>query len=473
MSAVAGCAISSKSTIRVALEDQDESDELPEVLVKRIALDRLRRALPGPVREAALAVASAGDKLGVGIHLVGGPVRDFLLDRPLRDLDLLAEPRDAKTGKGDAAAVVAAAQLGGARVVVHERFGTVRIEQEGFALDVATVRSERYDAPGALPTVAPGGLDEDLLRRDFTVNAMAAPLNATARRGRSALIDPGGGLVDLERGLMRVFHPRSFRDDPTRALRAARLVPRLGMALARPSRSALRAALREGAFGAVKGERYQAEFEKLFEDPVHGLDPSRALRLLEEWHVLAALEPGLLLPPTARTPLRRLGRDLSEAPASLQPWLSGFMVWLGPLPAPLRRRVLRRFAVRGRAAERIVAYPRTAARVLRGLARRRGRGATDASLRGLGAEELQALAAEAPTTERRRVLRWLQEDRAVRLPVSGRDLLELGLEGPAVGRALERIRLAVLDRKVRNREDALSLAAELARHKRRSSRRGD
>jgi len=464
--------ISSKHITREALEGRGARDDPGQARVKRIGLDPLRRALPEPARDAALAIAAAGDALGVGIHLVGGPVRDFLLDRPLRDVDLVAEPRGEmkNTEESAAAAVAGAAQLKGARVVVHPRFGTVRIELDGFVVDVATVRSETYDAPGALPTVAPGGLEEDLRRRDFTVNGMAAPLNAAARKGRSALIDPGEGMLDLERGLLRVFHSRSFQDDPTRALRAARLAPRLGMALARPSRSALRGALRDGAFGAVKGERYQAEFEKLFADPAHGLDPSQALRLLDEWHVLAALEPGLHLPPTARTPIRRLGRDLADASASLQPWLSGFMLWLGPLPAPLRRRVLRRFAVRGRAAERIVAYPRTAARLLRALGRRRGRGASDALLRGIGAEELQALAAEAPTAERRRILRWLHEDRAVRLPVSGRDLLELGLDGPAVGRALERIRLAVLDRKVRNREDALSLAAELARRRPRKPR---
>lgn len=430
--------------------------------MKRISLDLLRRALPEPVREATQRVAAAGDSLGIGIHLVGGPVRDFLQDRPLRDVDLVAEPREVTQGKGDAAAVVAAAKLPDARVVGHERFGTVRVELGGFVLDVATVRSERYEAWGALPSVAPGSLDEDLRRRDFTVNGLAAPLNATARKGRPALIDPGEGLADLERGLLRVFHPESFLDDPTRALRAARLASRLGLTLARPSRNALRAALRDGAFGAVKGERYRAELVKLFEDPVPGLDPSRALRLLDEWHVLAALEPGLHLAASARTPLRRLGRDLAEASASLQPWLAGFMVWLGPLPVPLRRRVLRRFAVRGRAAERVVAYPRGAARVLRALSKRRGRGAADAVLRGFGAEEIQALASEAPASERRRILRWVQEDRAVRLPLSGRDLLELGLDGPAVGRALERIRLGVLDRKVRNRDDALALAAELA-----------
>ncbi len=436
--------------------------------MKRVGIDQLRRALPEAVREATLAVAAAADGLGVGIHLVGGPVRDFLLGRPLRDVDLVAEPREGARGKGDAAAVVAAAKLSGARVVAHARFGTVRIEQGGAVLDVATVRSERYASPGALPTVEPGGLDDDLRRRDFTVNGLAAPLNPTARRGRSSLIDPGEGLADLERGVLRVFHPRSFHDDPTRALRAARLAPRLGMSLARPSRSALRSALRDGAFGGVSGERYRAELEKLFADPAQGLDPANALGLLDEWHVLAALEPGLHLGREARTPLRRLGRDLRDPPASLRAWLAGFMVWLGPLPAPLRRRVLRRFAVRGRAAERIVAHPREAAAALRRLARRRGRGATDAVLRGLGAEERWALAAGAPPPLRRRILRWAEEDRAVRLPVTGRDLVALGLDGPAVGRALERIRTGVLDKTVRSRDEALALAREMSGTKGRS-----
>lgn len=437
--------------------------------MRRIGAETAQRALPPPVQPLVERLASEGDRLGLGLHLVGGPVRDLLLDRPLRDVDLIVEPRGPSATAG-AEELARAAAPEGARIVCHARFGTVNLALGAAQVDLATVRAEEYAAPGALPTVRGGSLEEDLLRRDFTVNALAVPLNAVARRGRPAVVDPGTGLDDLEAKLLRVFHRRSFHDDPTRAFRAARLAPRLGFTLSRSTRAALRSSLRDGAFGAVSGQRFRAEFERLFGDAALGLCPARALRLLAEWHVLAVLEPGLTLPPEVAAPLRRLGKLLATPPwnpAPRRPWLAGLMVWLAPLETSLRRRVLRRLAVQGEAARRVGAFPSERDRWLRRLARARGRGAADAVLVGSEDEELLALAAWAPPAARRRVIRYGSADRHVKLPVSGDDLVAVGLSGPEVGRALARIRTAFLDRVVRSREEALILAREVARRSRR------
>jgi tRNA nucleotidyltransferase (CCA-adding enzyme) len=431
-------------------------------------------ALPVAARPLVEAVLATAEALALPVLLVGGPVRDFLLGRPLRDVDLVVEPH----GGRDAAALARAAAPAGARVVAHDRFATARLEAEGTVVDLATVRAERYVRPGALPEVGPGTLLDDLRRRDFTVNGLAIPLSEAARADRPPVIDPGGGLEDLRAGVLRVFHARSFHDDPTRALRAARLAPRLGFRLARGSGAALRAALRDGAFGAVSGERYRAELERLFADAALGLDPARALRWLAEAHVLGALEPGLGLPAAAVSPLRRLGRLVRE-PAwppppgtpPAQPLAAGAMLWLAPLATALRRRVLRRLALRGAPSERIAEFARRREAWLRALARRRGRGAADAILRDASEEELLALAASAPPSLRRRIARFAAEDRAVALPVDGEDLLAVGLSGPPLGRALERVRAAWLDRAVRSRDEALALAAELARRPRREPAR--
>jgi len=430
--------------------------------VRRIQLARLIEALPGAARPLVSRLLAEAERRELAVHLVGGPVRDYLLGRPLRDVDLLVE-----AGGGPGAEDLArAAELPGARLVAHERFGTVRVEAEGVRLDLATARSEVYARPGALPEVRPGSLDEDLLRRDFTVNALAIPLSGAARRGRAAVVDPARGLVDLERGLLRVLHARSFHDDPTRALRAARLAPRLGFRLARGSGGALRAALRDGAFGGVSGERFRAELEKLFDDGRLGLDPARALRLLADWHVLGALEPGLALPAPAAAPLRRLGRALGEAPwdaLGARPLLCGLMLWLAPAEPGLRRRTLRRLALAGAPAEAVLEFPGEREARLRALGRARGRGAWDAALAPLAPELLLALFASAPPPVRRGVLRWAREDRSVALPVKGDDLVALGLRGAAVGTALARLRAAWLDRAVRDRDDLLALAQELAK----------
>ena len=424
--------------------------------------DALLRELPPAEAAAVLAVVAEAERRSLRLYLVGGPVRDWLLGRPLRDADLLVEAR----GEFGAEALARAAAPEGARVVPHGRFGTVRIETGDGAVDLATVRSEVYARPGALPTVAPGTLEDDLERRDFTVNALAVPLTQAARQDRPAVIDPGQARHDLESRVLRVFHRRSFHDDPSRALRAARLAARLGFRLSRGSRTALRDALRDGAVGAVSGDRLRREIEKLFEEPLLGGDPARALRFLGEWHVLGAMEPGLSLPAAAAPVVRRLGRVLADPPWAparrLRPWAAGLAVWLAALDATQRRRTLRRLAVRGELSENLRSFPRDRDRWLRAIGKARGRGALDAVLGSIDDERLLALFVSAGVPVRKRIQRWALEDRGRRLPVSGSDLTALGLSGPVVGTALAQIRRGVLDGQVESREEALAVAHEVA-----------
>ncbi len=418
-------------------------------------------ALPASVRALVLRVLAAAERGHVPVYLVGGPVRDLLLARPLRDVDLLvASPA------GAPAALELAREAAGAGDVVtaHARFGTVHVQSGAARLDLANARRERYAHAGALPEVQPGSLAEDLARRDFSLNALALPLTRAAGSG---LVDLADGAADLVRRELRVQHERSFHDDPTRALRAARFAARLDCKLAPESRRALRSALRDGAFGAVSGERLRAELEKLFAEPA----PARALSLLAQWHVLSALEPGLGAPAGCLAALKRLPA-LAELAPDAKRWLVGSMLWLGGLEAALARRALRRFAITGGAAQRVAAFARVATRLTRRLSASRGRGLTDAILSEEPAEEGVALAAQAPATLRRRIERYLVDDRAAASLVSGQDLIALGMSGPAVGEALARIRIATLDHVVTRREEALELARELARKPPPATKRG-
>src|SRR5829696_7252573 len=156
--------------------------------------------------------------------VVGGAVRDLLLGGTPEDLDVVIE--------GDA--VAAARRLADAlegELVVHDRFGTATVAAAGHVYDLATARAETYAAPGALPDVRPGTVEEDLLRRDFTVNAIAV-----AGDGRIAAAP--SAFEDLDARVLRVLHARSFVDDPTRLLRLVRYATRLGFAV-EPSTAAL------------------------------------------------------------------------------------------------------------------------------------------------------------------------------------------------------------------------------------------
>jgi tRNA nucleotidyltransferase (CCA-adding enzyme) len=420
-----------------------------------------RKALKDDTAVLLQSVLDAAESRSLAVYAVGGPVRDLLLGKEIHDVDLLLE-------SGDAVALATLAAPSDARVTRHDRFGTVRLEVGSAVVDLSAARRETYAHVGALPRVESGSLEEDLARRDFTVNALALPLSSRARRNHNGIVDLADGIGDLAGGHLRILHPRSFHDDPTRVLRAARLVPRLGLSLTRGSRTALRDSLRDGVFGRVSGDRLRRELVKVFEDARLGLDPSMVFRLLSNWHVLGALEPGLDLPRAAVVPLRRLGRAIASPPwrsGRWRSWISGVSVWLAPTSPALRRRTLQRFSVRGEVAQAIGRFPKASGGWLNALPRARGRGAIDAVLGLLSEEELYAFYSIAESKLRGRIARFAIEDRMRRAPISGEDLLEIGLEGPAVGRVLNRVRIAYLDGALKNRDEAIALAREIARRR--------
>lgn len=437
---------------------------------RSLSMNEILASLPDATGELLLRVVRAGQSQVTPIHLVGGPIRDLLLGRSVVDVDLVVDGDVHALGD----AVAREAVDGEIEIEAHDRFGTLRIRSSEARLDLAKLRTETYAAPGALPEVAVGSLDEDLLRRDFSVNAMVCLLDSEEPGRAVPIVDMLGGLADLHGRKLRILHSRSFHDDPTRAFRAARLAARLGFSLDRKSRSSLRDALRDGAFGAVSGERWRRELQQTFEEAERGVHVGHVLKSLSNWHVLTALEPGLQFGADRLVPLRRLSRAIANPEWTAprwRPWLAGLSIWLAPLPAALRRRTLERFSIRGEQAKRIVQFGRDAERTLRSLTKARGRGAVDAILSDLPEETVQALHALADVSVRRRILRWGAEDRRRRSPVGGGEIAELGLSGPDVGRALARIRAGFLDGEIANREEALALAEEIAKrvHRRRQT----
>jgi tRNA nucleotidyltransferase (CCA-adding enzyme) len=231
-------------------------------------VDLLARLRAQPGGERLLAVAPAGT------YLVGGAVRDLLLDRSPRELDVVTE--------GDASALAHA--LGAS--VEHPRFGTATVELDGARIDVATARRERYRAPGVLPEVESATLDEDLLRRDFTVNAIAVTLDGEHAGEVHAA---PGALEDLRAGRLRVLHDGSFLDDPTRLLRLARYRARLGFEIDPHTAELASRAVAARALDTVSGARIGAELRLALGEP----DAVGALVAMDDLSVLTALHPRL------------------------------------------------------------------------------------------------------------------------------------------------------------------------------------
>ena len=225
------------------------------------------------IKQAGKLAASRGEK----VYLVGGVVRDLLLDETNLDIDLVVE--------GDAIALarelIDTKQV---KITVHHRFNTAKLQWHKWSVDLASARSETYTQPGALPTVKPGNLGDDLSRRDFTINAMAVELNP---EGYGRLIDLYSGQNDLKQGLLRILHERSFIDDSTRIWRGLRYEQRLGFQLEPDTLRLLKRDI--PMLDTISGDRIRYELECVLKEQY----PEKVLQRAEELGVLSKLNPSL------------------------------------------------------------------------------------------------------------------------------------------------------------------------------------
>jgi tRNA nucleotidyltransferase (CCA-adding enzyme) len=337
------------------------------------------------------------------VYLVGGAVRDLLLGRDRADVDLMVD--------GDATAL--AAELGGANFE-HDRFGTVKVDVEGHEVDIVGARTESYERPGALPTVTPAThIEEDLARRDFTINAMAIPL-----QGDSRLIDPFEGKRDLELGVLRVLHDRSFVDDPTRAIRAARYASRFGFRL-EPRTEEL---LCQTDLTTVSADRRRTELERLAAEE----NACDGFELLGDCGVID-LRPG--------------GIELMQAVDALLQTPH----WAAAVP---RERALVAAALGPAGAEEVLASM-WAPKPGEGVELAERRDPVELILaRAMGADWLD---------------NYLTHWRTIQLEVDGDDLIAAGVEqGPAIGRGLRAARHKKLEGEISGREEELATALAAA-----------
>jgi tRNA nucleotidyltransferase (CCA-adding enzyme) len=377
------------------------------------------RRLPGWVRGVTGKARELAEKRNAPLYLVGGAVRDLLLRRPVVDVDLAIEGDAVGFGK-------ALAPMVGARASAHERFGTVVLEFPGGArLDVAATRKETYPSSGALPVVARAGLEEDLARRDFTINAMAIRLAP----GPPAFLDPFGGRKDLRARTVRMLHEESPRDDPTRAFRAARYANRLGFSVEPGTVSWIRSAIRGKAFDAVSGDRMRREIRLLFSEE----NRARAAGLLSRLGVDRSVDPSLSSSLHVRRSLARAERIASRHPGKTG-WFLYLLVWAGEVSDKAAARIARRLALTREDLSRVLRWPS----VLERLRRDSGSiGPSMARAERLSAEEFAAAASLLPPPAGKRI-ELLLRSLDTSLSISGRDLLAAGVPaGPRIGKALE------------------------------------
>ncbi len=405
---------------------------------------KLEAELPANLVILTRTAGSLADRQGQNLYLVGGVVRDLLLSKPNFDLDLVVE--------GDAIALAQhlVAKVKPTQVAIHPRFKTAKLSWGKWGIDFATARSETYAQPGALPTIKPSSIEDDLLRRDFTINAMAIRLNTT---GYGELIDRYGGQSDLEHKLIRVLHKKSFIDDATRIWRGLRYEQRLDFQL---EETTLKLLTRDiPMLDTISGDRIRYELECILGEAL----PEKALIRAGELGVLPKLHPALKANGWLVDKFKAARKLASPNPPSVGLYLA-----------------LLAYRLSGEECDELISTLRLSKSVGQIV---RDTSTLKAKLKTLAYPELlpsyvyhilhdfsplaiiaSSLATTSPIA-RQHLEIYLHKLRYVKATLRGDDLLSLGFApGPQVKEILERLHQAKLDGKAVTKQDEVTLVKE-------------
>jgi tRNA nucleotidyltransferase (CCA-adding enzyme) len=404
---------------------------------------QVEQYLPRQIQELVKDISGQAAKLGQRVYIVGGVVRDLLLGYPNFDLDLVVE--------GDAVKLAQqVAETSQAKLLAHHRFGTAKLRYENFTLDLATARKETYDKPGALPAVTPGTLQDDLIRRDFSINAMAISL---APNDYGKLVDPYNGRSDLEHRLIRILHPGSFSDDATRILRGVCYEQRFDFEFEAQTARLLKRDI--PMLDTISGDRIRHELEHIFEED----RPELVIKRLGELGVLHRITPSLKSDGWIAEKFEKARR--LKKPAQLTSLYFCLLIY------SFSERDIEQFLAR-------LNIPAKLSRAMRDTLRLKDRlpFIDKSSLKPseiyylLREYEPLTIQANAIASDSSRVHHHLQlyltKLRYVRASLDGEELKKLGIStGPEMGKVLQILHKAKLDGEVRTRADEKKLALSL------------
>ena len=282
-------------------------------------------------------IGAAADFLGVEVYVVGGFVRDLILERPNEDVDVVVE--------GDGIEFAAYfANIHHCRMSPHRKFNTaVLIFEDGFKVDVASARLEYYATPAALPVVENSSIKLDLARRDFTINTLAVSLNKDAF---GTLIDYFGGIRDIKDKIIRIIHNLSFIEDPTRIFRAIKFSNRFGFSIGKVTSNLIKNALNIGTVKHLSGLRVLSELKQIFGEE----NPLPALQSISDFGLDKVIHPDLQLTPSTSSLFESVSKtvvwhDLLYQDDPYPKWAVYFMAWLHGYPFEVSSQIADRLMV--------------------------------------------------------------------------------------------------------------------------------
>jgi tRNA nucleotidyltransferase (CCA-adding enzyme) len=252
----------------------------------------MKKQLPKRIMNLLRLLGAYGSERKTPVYVVGGFVRDLLLNVENFDIDIVVEGDGPEFGKFVADQLMI-------KYVVHEKFNTCSLFfKDGFRIDVATARTEYYESPAELPKVEVSTIKKDLYRRDFSINAMAIKLN---QETFGMLLDFFNSKKDLEEGIIKVLYSLSFVEDPTRILRAIRFEQRYNFKIDEQTHEYMVRTVNNNYIEKVSGSRLREEIEKILKEK----SPLKSIRRMGEFKIISHLFPFSYYTPT-------LDKDVKE-----------------------------------------------------------------------------------------------------------------------------------------------------------------
>ncbi|MCX5681238.1 MAG: hypothetical protein NT079_03025 [Candidatus Omnitrophica bacterium] len=416
----------------------------------------LLEKLPSEIATILRFIGGYADQCGISCYLVGGVVRDLLLEKKNLDLDIVVEADAVEFSK-------TLSQKHQTAITIYPRFKTTTlIWPKNISIDFVSARKESYPTPGALPVVKKGTLRDDLFRRDFTVNAMAVSLNQPKY---GLLVDEYHGLSDLKAKQIRIFHDQSFRDDPTRILRAIRFEQRYGFELEKKTMACLVEALKGDFYRHVTPGRYFEEFKKVLEEP----DPERYLNRLDKLRALCFIDENFKFTPDKGKHIRDVDKILEWVQEFCpevrghSKWLVYFMILIDDYPSDTINKMLGRFSFSRHDRDKVISS-KLAYEVVRRLDDQVLKPSQICKvLKNVSLEELVVFLVKtqgmAPETC---IKKFLTNYRMTRLLLKGDDLVKLGVkDGKKMGEILQHLLERKIDSGITTKEGEAKLLEQI------------
>jgi len=425
---------------------------------------KMSKILPSGILNLLRTIGKCANRVGMNAFVVGGFVRDMLLGVGNFDIDIVVEGDAISLGRK-------IASICKGSLVVYKKFGTATVimdwpkgvhkpsnSKARFKIDFATAREESYEKPAALPTVKFSSLREDLRRRDFTINAMAASLS---KGSFGQLIDFFGGEKDIERKTIRVLHDGSFIDDPTRIFRAVRFEQRFKFRIDKYTQGLIKHAVKEGMFSRTQKQRIRDEIVLMLKEE----NPVKAILRMKELHELRFIHKKIRVNKNTETLFKRIkesfiwyNKSVSKT-KHIDLWLIYLMALLETLKVPDIKCLNDKFIFQKRDRVKLLSCAKNNKRILKTLSvKKLNPSQIHSILSNQSLEEILFLRAEARKKDvLSNIERFLIRHDKVKIQIGGEELKKLGLKpGPLYTKLLKGVLHQRIDGKIKTKNDEIN-----------------